>query len=232
MSFELRSAFANGGPIPRKYTCDGEDISPSLLWSNAPEDTQSFALIADDPDAPISTWTHWLLYNLRLEYTPTRFTVYVDGYLEIDITGNFGQGRWAFYDFSQLSVYFINPYVESLCVPVTIDIKPGSDPNCFNNDGNGVIPVAILGSADFDVTLIDPSTIALEGLAIKAVGKASKLLAHIEDVNGDGFDDLVVQIQDEDGAFTNGSGTATVSGNLYDGTLFAGSDSICIVPPE
>lgn len=121
--------------------------------------------------------------------------------------------------------------VETLCViTVDIDIKPGSFPNCINPDGHGVIPVAILGSADFDVTLIDPSTVVLDSLEIKAVGKSNKLLAHYEDVNSDGFDDLVVQIQDTDGAFNGGNGTATVSGNLLDGTPFEGTDSICIVP--
>lgn len=60
-------------------------------------------------------------------------------------------------------------------IPVTIDIKPGSEPNCFNNDGHGVIPVAILGSAEFDVTTIDAGSVMLEGLAVKAVGKSNKL---------------------------------------------------------
>jgi len=65
MAFELAStAFAQGESIPRKYTCDGEDISPPLQWSDPPQDTQSFALIADDPDAPVGTWVHWVLYNL------------------------------------------------------------------------------------------------------------------------------------------------------------------------
>jgi len=68
MAFELTStAFAPGEPIPRKYTCDGEDISPPLRWSDPPQDTQSFALIADDPDAPVGTWVHWVLYNLPAE---------------------------------------------------------------------------------------------------------------------------------------------------------------------
>ncbi|MFQ5794883.1 MAG: YbhB/YbcL family Raf kinase inhibitor-like protein [Candidatus Bipolaricaulia bacterium] len=68
MPFELTStAFAPGEPIPRKYTCDGEDISPPLQWSDPPQDTQSFALIADDPDAPRGTWVHWVLYNLPAE---------------------------------------------------------------------------------------------------------------------------------------------------------------------
>jgi hypothetical protein len=118
-------------------------------------------------------------------------------------------------------------------IAVDIDIKPGSDPNCINNDGHGSIPVAILGSAEFDVTQIDPATVRLEGLDIKAVGKSNKLLAHIEDVNSDedDFDDLIVQIEDQDGVFSEGSSIATVTGNLFDGTPFQGTDEICIVPP-
>jgi Raf kinase inhibitor-like YbhB/YbcL family protein len=68
VSFELTSpAFAAGESIPRKYTCDGEDISPPLQWSDPPQGTRSFALIADDPDAPVGTWVHWVLYNLPVE---------------------------------------------------------------------------------------------------------------------------------------------------------------------
>jgi Raf kinase inhibitor-like YbhB/YbcL family protein len=65
MAFELTSsAFAPGEPIPAKYSCDGEDVSPPLSWSEPPPDTQSFALIMDDPDAPVGTWDHWVLFNL------------------------------------------------------------------------------------------------------------------------------------------------------------------------
>jgi Raf kinase inhibitor-like YbhB/YbcL family protein len=64
-AFELTSpAYASGQPIPAQYTCDGQDISPPLQWHDAPKDTQSFALIMDDPDAPAGDWVHWLLYNL------------------------------------------------------------------------------------------------------------------------------------------------------------------------
>ncbi|PQP33638.1 YbhB/YbcL family Raf kinase inhibitor-like protein, partial [Desulfobacteraceae bacterium SEEP-SAG9] len=61
--------FVNQGAIPKKYTCDGKDISPALKWTDAPEETKSFALIMDDPDAPDPaapkmTWVHWVLYNL------------------------------------------------------------------------------------------------------------------------------------------------------------------------
>jgi Raf kinase inhibitor-like YbhB/YbcL family protein len=58
------SAFLEGAPIPGKYTCDGQDISPPLKWKNVPQGTRSIALICDDPDAPVGTWVHWVLYGL------------------------------------------------------------------------------------------------------------------------------------------------------------------------
>jgi Raf kinase inhibitor-like YbhB/YbcL family protein len=58
------SAFKEGGMIPVKYTCDGEDVSPALKWGELPTGTKSIALISDDPDAPMGTWVHWVLYNL------------------------------------------------------------------------------------------------------------------------------------------------------------------------
>jgi Raf kinase inhibitor-like YbhB/YbcL family protein len=65
MAFELKSAaFKAGGDIPRKFTCDGEDASPALTWTEPPASTQSFVLIADDPDAPVGTWVHWVVYDL------------------------------------------------------------------------------------------------------------------------------------------------------------------------
>ena len=58
-------AFANGAFIPRKYSCQGEDINPPLHWENTPQNTQSLVLIVDDPDAPAGTWTHWLVWNIN-----------------------------------------------------------------------------------------------------------------------------------------------------------------------
>jgi Raf kinase inhibitor-like YbhB/YbcL family protein len=63
------SAFADGSAIPRRYTCDGEDLSPPLLWCDAPPGTRSFALICDDPDAPGGTWAHWAVYDMTPERT-------------------------------------------------------------------------------------------------------------------------------------------------------------------
>ena len=64
-AFVLQSpAFPDNAPIPDKYTGKGEDISPTLTWTNTPAQTKSLALIMDDPDAPGGTFTHWLIYNL------------------------------------------------------------------------------------------------------------------------------------------------------------------------
>ena len=115
---------------------------------------------------------------------------------------------------------------------VSIDIKPGSDPNCFNNDGHGVIPVTILGSdgsGEFDaldVTQIDVESLNLQGELL--VAGNNKLMAHLEDVNGDGIDDLVVQIEDQDGVFQGGEAETTLTGETFDGTAIEGSDTICI----
>ena len=65
----LSTAFKNGEEIPRKYTCDGEDLSPPLKWSGAPPETKSYALIVYDPDAPKGIFYHWLLYNIPPDLT-------------------------------------------------------------------------------------------------------------------------------------------------------------------
>ncbi|MDT8069798.1 MAG: YbhB/YbcL family Raf kinase inhibitor-like protein [Terriglobia bacterium] len=70
MSFAVQtSAFTEGGAIPKKYTCDGADVSPELTWANAPAGTQSFALTVTDPDAPAGTWTHWVAWNIPASTT-------------------------------------------------------------------------------------------------------------------------------------------------------------------
>ncbi len=66
------TAFADGGEIPARYTCEGEDLSPPLVWSEVPPGAQSFALVVEDPDAPDPaapkmTWVHWIVYNLPAE---------------------------------------------------------------------------------------------------------------------------------------------------------------------
>jgi Raf kinase inhibitor-like YbhB/YbcL family protein len=68
-SLSLKSdAFQNGNFLPIKYTCDGKNVSPPLSWSNAPQKTKSFIIICHDPDAPVGTWVHWVLYNIPAEF--------------------------------------------------------------------------------------------------------------------------------------------------------------------
>ncbi len=81
-------AFAEGQPIPPQYTCQGGDISPLLQWTNVPANTKSFALICDDPDAPMGTWMHWVLYDLP----PTTVRLPEDVPRTPTIAGNAKQG--------------------------------------------------------------------------------------------------------------------------------------------
>ncbi|MBI5324086.1 MAG: YbhB/YbcL family Raf kinase inhibitor-like protein [Ignavibacteriae bacterium] len=65
MSIQITSnAFSEGEMIPKVYTCEGKDISPPLSWNNLPGGTKSLALINDDPDAPVGTWIHWVIFNI------------------------------------------------------------------------------------------------------------------------------------------------------------------------
>ncbi len=61
---EVKSVFEEGGTIPKKYTCDGEDISPPLEFVGISKDAKSIAIIVEDPDAPIGVFTHWIIYNI------------------------------------------------------------------------------------------------------------------------------------------------------------------------
>ncbi|HXP16062.1 MAG TPA: YbhB/YbcL family Raf kinase inhibitor-like protein [Terriglobales bacterium] len=90
MAFAISStSFPNGGDIPKKFTCDGADVSPELSWADPPPGTQSFALIADDPDAPAGTWTHWVLFDL-----PPTTSSLAEGVNKIDeLPGGERQGR-------------------------------------------------------------------------------------------------------------------------------------------
>lgn len=90
MAFAIAStSFPNGGDIPKKFTCDGADVSPEISWTEPPAGAQSFALIADDPDAPAGTWTHWVLFDV-----PPATTSLPEGVSKIDeLPGGERQGR-------------------------------------------------------------------------------------------------------------------------------------------
>ena len=125
----------------------------------------------------------------------------------------------------QLSIEFSTEQV------VDIDIKPGSDPNSINLCSEGVLPVAVLSSADFDATGVDPETVRLADAGVKMVGKSGKLLCHTEDVNSDGLSDLICQIVVSDLAVALGTTDtqATLRAQTFDGAAISGTDSVNIV---
>jgi len=70
MAFKVRvPAFREGEPIPKRHSCEGEDLSPAVEWTEAPAGAKSFALIVDDPDAPVGVWNHWLLWDIPANTT-------------------------------------------------------------------------------------------------------------------------------------------------------------------
>lgn len=118
-----------------------------------------------------------------------------------------------------------------------IDIKPGSFPNCFNLNGEGVIPSAVLGSETFDVSLIDWTTLSFTGLEPNV--KKGRIQCSIEDVSGDftlpqgapdGYMDLVCQYKDDPSMWQGDGDMGWINGYLLDGTFFEGYDSVCLRP--
>ncbi len=84
MPFEITSsAFEEGAAIPVRHTCQGEDVSPPLQWSNVPAAAKSLALICEDPDAPMGTWVHWVVYDIA-----TAFSGFTEGVPTSEVTPN------------------------------------------------------------------------------------------------------------------------------------------------
>ncbi len=112
--------------------------------------------------------------------------------------------------------------VSSFPLPVEVDIKPGSFPNSIDPKSKGVIPVAILTTSTFDATTIDPLSVRFgpDG-ATEAHGKG-----HIEDVDGDGNDDLVLHFRTQETGIACGDTSTSLTGKTFDGQQIQGSDSI------
>lgn len=87
------SAFEQEAAIPELFSCDGENISPELVWTEPPAGTQSFALICDDPDAPGGTWVHWVVYNVSADVCGLPEAVTDDAALSGGVHGENSWGR-------------------------------------------------------------------------------------------------------------------------------------------
>jgi hypothetical protein len=114
-------------------------------------------------------------------------------------------------------------------VVVGIDIKPGSYPNSINLGSNGVVPVAILSSPTFDASTVDPLTVTLSSSPIVLRGNGTPS-ASLQDVNGDGLADLVVQVSTEALQLTTSSTSAELKGLRYGGVAIAGVYDVNFVP--
>lgn len=125
---------------------------------------------------------------------------------------------------------FIGP--DATATALAIDIKPNSDSNSINAGKQGLLPVAILGSADFDVTNVNPATIELgeASIAMRGPNKSPKPAYSLEDVNTDGYMDMMVFFSVPMLALTGTETELTLSAELFDGTHIEGTDSIRIVP--
>jgi Raf kinase inhibitor-like YbhB/YbcL family protein len=91
MTLQMTSTvFTSGSMIPKKYSCDAENVSPPLSWTGVPQGTKSLALIVDDPDAPVGIWVHWVLYDMPSDLSglPEGVkNVGIDGYNDFGKTG-------------------------------------------------------------------------------------------------------------------------------------------------
>ncbi len=121
------TAFEEGGMVPKKYTGDGEDVSPPLSWTGVPEATKSIALICDDPDAPVGTWVHWVLFNLPAdarelpEALPTQETLATGAEQGKNDFGNIGYGGQAPPRGSVHRYYF-----KVYALDTTLELDPGA----------------------------------------------------------------------------------------------------------
>jgi len=114
-------------------------------------------------------------------------------------------------------------------LPVTIDIRPGTYPNTINLGSNGTVPVAIMSTATFDARTVDPSTVTLASAPVKLTGKGQPITS-VQDVNGDGRLDLVVNVQTNALQLSSTDTVAVLKGRTRSGQPIKGSDSVRVVP--
>ena len=191
---------------------DGPNGTGNVLAA-VPVEKQYNTCGAPDPTGAFSCWT-----PVGVTFSGTAFSV------------NFG-GVWNQTGFDDITLGSATPGEEEteFEIALTIDIKPGSDRNSINPNSKGVIPVAILGSASFDVTTVDVTTLAFgpDG-ATPAHDLTDPIVYadHLQDVNGDGFTDLVSHYRTQDTGIAKGDTEACLTGETTGGVAISGCDAI------
>lgn len=230
---------------------DQEPVSePNYLSAHTLDTTEGITATFVDPQTGLpATTTSVGAYFIDVERAGATLTAYdaagaVVGVILLPVTGHAGiafsgltyaggigsvtYGHTTTLDGVVLDDFMYEP-VTPLVLAVQIDIKPGSDSNCFNPNGHGVLPVAIHGSDQLDVADIDASSLLLDGLEVRVRSNRGPLCS-FKHVNGDMYLDLVCPFEDDPTSWVGGGATAALSGYLFDGTPIYGTDSICIVP--
>lgn len=181
-----------------------------------------------------TTADNTIFHDYRLEVTPgVGYSLFVDGtllgsglprFFPQPDPDNLGANELVFGDSTrcQGALAGVMSYTFIQQLPVTVDIKPGSFPNSINPRSNGVIAVAILTTAIFDATTVDPMSVRFgPNRAVEAHGRG-----HIEDVDGDGDLDLVLHFITQEAGIACGATSASLTGNTFSGRAITGTDSI------
>jgi uncharacterized delta-60 repeat protein len=159
-------------------------------------------------------------YNGPENFADAALDIAVDSFGNVYVTGrSYGSGPG--FDYTTIKY--------SQFLSVQIDIKPKEYPNIINLGSNGNVPVAILSTANFDATTVDPTTVTLAGADVKLKCNGSPL-ASLEDVNGDGRLDILVHVNTSAFELTNTDEEAVLYGKTYNGVRIKGVDTIRIVP--
>ena len=156
--------------------------------------------VDDNPCEPTATF-----FTLAASVFPVLKGIYENGeHFSLKFYGN-------------VPIYLVN----ILDPEVDIDIKPGGNPNRINLKSKGVVPVAVLGTVDFDAATIDPATVKFAG--------ASPVHWALDDVDGDGNEDMLLHFKTQELNLTQETTEATLTGETFDGKIISGTDEVCII---
>jgi len=223
-------------------------ISGNLTYESA--GTYSVTVTVSDGAADVSATFTWTVINATQTITATAgvggsispsgavivdygdnqtFTILPDsGYCIADvIVDDISVGSLTTYTFTAVTDnHTIEATFDVITIIIEIDIKPGSDPNSINPNSNGVIPVAILTTDEFDATTVDPDTVLF------GPSEAAPVHCVFVGVDNDGDTDMLLHFRTQETGIGEGDTEATLTGKTIDGTDIIGTDSVRIVPPE
>lgn len=211
------------------YGATTVDLGPYIpgTWCAVRADLDYQALTAD-------LWVDGELAALGVPITPKEFHDAALGEVALDKWGLNSTNRYEYRSFVFSNVvYYDDVRLEAVesALTVDIDIKPGSYPNSVNPRSRGLVPVAVLSSDSFDAAEVDIGTVSLLGAGVAVRSRHGRVMAHEEDVDGDGWLDLVLHFETRELDFGQlEDGWAALTGATYDGVQFEGWDEVRLRP--